>query len=357
MDQLVYEASKLSLANGQRLAQQNPRHGARSPWMVAGHGAPFEARSTPPPAWQHAVNEETPAGCNIFIRGLKADATDELLQTLCNKYGTIVSAKAIVDRETHMCKGYGFVLFERQDSAAAALAGLNNGGPYEAAYAKMSSWQSTPNGEAAKDPTNLYFSNLPVSMGDAELQALLQPYGTVVSSRILRDYSTGASRGVGFARMESKSICETIIEQLNGKVLQGATEPLICKFADSPHARKRGQNRWMWYPTLAPGMLSQAEFLPPAEYPGVPTMPLYAPPMVFDGVRSRAPRAMPVSFVPQFSAAAAYTQFPQFGVYPASHVPYAVAPAGSEIAGDHAAHGAPAPHRRRGTGDAHAPPA
>lgn len=35
------------------------------------------------------------------------------------------------------------------------------------------------------------------------------------------DRILGASRGVGFARMESKEICETIIEKLNGAVVEG----------------------------------------------------------------------------------------------------------------------------------------
>lgn len=50
-----------------------------------------------------------------------------------------------------------------------------------------------------QDPTNLYISNLPLSVDEKELHNMLQPFGQVVSTRILRDYS-GSSRGVGFAR-------------------------------------------------------------------------------------------------------------------------------------------------------------
>ncbi|MEQ2160707.1 RNA-binding motif, single-stranded-interacting protein 1, partial [Goodea atripinnis] len=50
-----------------------------------------------------------------------------------------------------------------------------------------------------QDPTNLYISNLPLSVDERELEKMLQPFGQVVSTRILRDYS-GNSRGVGFAR-------------------------------------------------------------------------------------------------------------------------------------------------------------
>lgn len=51
-----------------------------------------------------------------------------------------------------------------------------------------------------QDPTNLYISNLPLSMDEQELENMLKPFGQVISTRILRD-SSGTSRGVGFARL------------------------------------------------------------------------------------------------------------------------------------------------------------
>ena len=48
----------------------------------------------------------------------------------------------------------------------------------------------------------------------------LYRYGRVVSTRILRDPSH-QSRGVGFARMESKEVCDKVIEVLHGKIMNG----------------------------------------------------------------------------------------------------------------------------------------
>lgn len=52
-----------------------------------------------------------------------------------------------------------------------------------------------------QDPTNLYISNLPLSMDEQELENMLKHFGQVISTRILRD-SSGHSRGVGFARSD-----------------------------------------------------------------------------------------------------------------------------------------------------------
>jgi len=49
---------------------------------------------------------------------------------------------------------------------------------------------------------------------------MIAPFGQVISTRILRD-NQGISRGVGFARMESKEKCEDIIREFNGKFLPG----------------------------------------------------------------------------------------------------------------------------------------
>lgn len=61
-----------------------------------------------------------------------------------------------------------------------------------------------------QDPTNLYLSNLPVSMDEQELENLLKPFGQVISTRILRD-AHGMSRGVGFARSVLIFVVQTFL--------------------------------------------------------------------------------------------------------------------------------------------------
>lgn len=60
----------------------------------------------------------------MYIRGLSADTTDEELRRLCEPYGTIVSTKAIIDKSTNQCKGYGFVDFDSAESAQGAVKAL-----------------------------------------------------------------------------------------------------------------------------------------------------------------------------------------------------------------------------------------
>nr|XP_029513762.1 RNA-binding motif, single-stranded-interacting protein 3-like [Oncorhynchus nerka] len=179
---------------------------------------------------------------NLYIRGLPPGTTDQDLIKLCQPYGKIVSTKAILDKNTNQCKGYGFVDFDSPAAAQKAVSSLKATG----VQAQMAKQQE-------QDPTNLYISNLPVSMDEQELENMLKPFGHVISTRILRD-ANGVSRGVGFARMESTEKCEVVIQHFNGKYLKtppGIPEPsnlLLCKFVMEGRTKTKRQ-RTSKYPT------------------------------------------------------------------------------------------------------------
>jgi len=77
---------------------------------------------------------------------------------------------------------------------------------------------------------------------------MFSAYGQVISTRILRD-SNQMSRGVGFARMESREKCEQIISIFNNRPLamagsspgpgSGSAQPLVVKFADGGTSRRK----------------------------------------------------------------------------------------------------------------------
>lgn len=164
---------------------------------------------------------------NLYIRGLSPHTTDKDLVNLCQKYGQIISTKAILDKATNRCKGYGFVDFESPTSALAAVHELQGQG-IQAQMAR----------QAEQDPTNLYIANLPHSVKESDLETMFSPYGQVVSTRILRD-TNQQSRGVGFARMESRDKCEQIISIFNARALPGSSQPLVVKFADGGSSRRK----------------------------------------------------------------------------------------------------------------------
>lgn len=189
------------------------------------------------PANAGSTGSETLSKTNLYIRGLSANTTDKDLEGMCSKFGTIISTKAILDKNTNKCKGYGFVDFEHPASAEGAVKALTA----QNVQAQMAKVGNSPRYRAPtqqeQDPTNLYIANLPLSYKESDVDKLLCQHGQVISTRILRD-SSGTSKGVGFARMETKEKCEQIIQLFNGAKIPGGKEPLLVKFADGGNKKK-----------------------------------------------------------------------------------------------------------------------
>ena len=61
----------------------------------------------------------------LFVGSLPYSTTDDELEAAFAPFGNVVSAKVIFDRETGRSKGFGFVEFESDAEAKAAIDKLN----------------------------------------------------------------------------------------------------------------------------------------------------------------------------------------------------------------------------------------
>jgi RNA recognition motif-containing protein len=61
----------------------------------------------------------------LFVGKLSFDTTEDALRALFAKYGTVASAKIIIDRGTNQSKGFGFVEMEDQQAAQSAINALD----------------------------------------------------------------------------------------------------------------------------------------------------------------------------------------------------------------------------------------
>lgn len=62
----------------------------------------------------------------LFVGSLPWSINDKALEDTFQKFGTVVSAKVIMDRATGRSKGFGFVEMENDSEASAAINSLNN---------------------------------------------------------------------------------------------------------------------------------------------------------------------------------------------------------------------------------------
>lgn len=61
----------------------------------------------------------------LYVGNLSYNTTEDGLKTLFSGFGTVASAKIILDRETGNSKGFGFIEMGTDDEANAAIAGTN----------------------------------------------------------------------------------------------------------------------------------------------------------------------------------------------------------------------------------------
>jgi len=65
-------------------------------------------------------------GSKLYVGNLPYGVRDDDLQQAFGQYGSVVSAKVMMDRETGRSKGFGFVEMGDDAQAQAAIAGLHN---------------------------------------------------------------------------------------------------------------------------------------------------------------------------------------------------------------------------------------
>lgn len=79
----------------------------------------------PGPPIQTAKNCHGPDGCNLFIFHIPNDLTNMDLYNLFLPFGTVISARIMVEHETGRSRGFGFVSYDSRDSADAAIQQMN----------------------------------------------------------------------------------------------------------------------------------------------------------------------------------------------------------------------------------------
>lgn len=68
---------------------------------------------------------------------------------------------------------------------------------------------------------NLYVGNLNYRLSEDQLREAFEQYGDVSSCTIIKDRTTGESKGFGFIEMPERTAAESAINSLNGRDLMG----------------------------------------------------------------------------------------------------------------------------------------
>jgi len=176
---------------------------------------------------------------NVFIKNLDVAIDNKALHDTFAAFGNILSCKVAQDEHGNS-KGYGFVHYETDEAAAAAIKHvngmlLNEKKVYVGHHIPKKDRQSKFE-EMKANFTNVYVKNISADVTDDEFRELFAKYGDVTSSSLAREAETGKSRGFGFVNFTTHEAAAKAVEELNGNEFHG--QELYVGRAQKKHERE-----------------------------------------------------------------------------------------------------------------------
>ncbi|KAK4759562.1 hypothetical protein SAY87_022693 [Trapa incisa] len=156
---------------------------------------------------------------NIFVKNLSDSLDNVGLQELFKPFGDILSCK-VATLDDGKSKGYGFVQFDSDESANAAIDNLNgsNVGGKQLYVAKFVKRSDRVLSRANAKYTNLYMKNLDTDVTEEVLEEKFSGFGKITSLIIAKD-ENGTSRGFGFVNFDNPDDAKRAAEAMNGSQL------------------------------------------------------------------------------------------------------------------------------------------
>ncbi|KAI4991365.1 polyadenylate-binding protein 8-like [Hordeum vulgare subsp. vulgare] len=154
---------------------------------------------------------------NIFIKNLDKSIDNKALHDTFCVFGNILSCKVATDPAGES-KGYGFVQYERDEAAHAAIEKLNgmlmnDKKVYVGPFVRK---QERDNSPGSVKFNNVYVKNLAETTTEDDLKEIFGKFGTITSVVVMRD-GDGRSKCFGFVNFESPDEAALAVQDLNGK--------------------------------------------------------------------------------------------------------------------------------------------
>jgi len=163
--------------------------------------------------WSHRDPSIRKSGVgNIFIKNLDKTIDNKGLYDTFSIFGNILSCKVEVDEQGNS-KGYGYVHYETQEAADAAIARVNNmllndKQVYVGTFIPKKDRRPT---NPTDTFTNVYVKNLDESVTIEELNKLFSTFGEIDSCVVMTD-STGKSRCFGFVNFKDHESAQRAVD-------------------------------------------------------------------------------------------------------------------------------------------------
>ncbi|KAK6338191.1 hypothetical protein TWF730_002266 [Orbilia blumenaviensis] len=160
----------------------------------------------------------------IYVGNISYGIRGEDLEREFGEFGKVVSAKVVYDPRG-LSKGFGYVEFEGQDAATAAVQKMHglivDGRRINVQYVLRPDRENNAPGEANAPSRTLFIGNLSFDITDKDLNELFNGIRNCTDVRVAIDRRTGQPRGFAHADFVDIASAEAAKAQLESKSIYG----------------------------------------------------------------------------------------------------------------------------------------
>jgi RNA recognition motif-containing protein len=200
----------------------------------------------------------------VFVGGLSWDTNEASLVAYFERFGKVIDAVVMRNRETGQPRGFGFVTFE-EEGLAQAVASLErhelDGRLVETKVAVPKSAEDPesntvvdaaqrygPSGLGEKPSRRVYVSGLPQACTEDDLRAFFSRFGSLEAVRVVVDHHTGLSKGYGFV-VFAETAASQKVQSLDPEnfVIRGSAfrvKVRCCRNNESSRPKHTNGNPW-----------------------------------------------------------------------------------------------------------------
>ena len=169
----------------------------------------------------------------LFVGQLPKECDEADVHTFFERYGEIVDLTMIKDRSSGKHKGCAFVTFRKLSSAHVCINELNDKVSFPSATSTL---QIKPADNHQKE-YKLFVGMIPKSLDERAITRIFAVYGELKEVHIIRGPDR-LPKGCAFIKYTSKQAALAAINDLNDRLLDISTRPIVVKFVVYQDARK-----------------------------------------------------------------------------------------------------------------------
>ena len=170
-----------------------------------------------------APGVESISAKKIFVGGLTAHTTRELLISHFQNFGVIQECTLMQDRNTGRSRCFGFVTMRDKDAIERILREdqVVDGKKVDCKRAVPKDLSQTAEATAAFHTRKLFVGGLPPEVTHEEFKEYFAQFGEIEDSVVMFDRQTKRPRGFGFVTFTEESAIEEVLRNYNSNLLKG----------------------------------------------------------------------------------------------------------------------------------------